>query len=208
MLPEEITNFLNKIDVRENGQVKHIDFSSLKKYEARKKFADFLRCLEVREILQKILDKLASLEKTDYIQEIKNILDSMNQNNECPYNKLKKLNHIINHEYNRDNTIYELYEGLKFIFYCFPNINNNKQDIMKKMQDGIAFLQEKLDEAGNKRLEERFPYTPQNREAIIEFSRSIKKKKDNKELFFKSSGLIIPPSFDLMAILNLFQQEE
>ncbi|MCX6580733.1 MAG: hypothetical protein NT166_11180 [Candidatus Aminicenantes bacterium] len=100
--------------------------------------------------------------------------------------------------------------NLKRKEYPFPPIDNElTEDMMKNIQKGITFLKEKLDSFGNKQLEDRFPYTPQNRKAIYEFSQSILKPGiKNKELFFKSSSLTIPSSFELMAILNLFQQEE
>ncbi|HLP44534.1 MAG TPA: hypothetical protein VK469_01225 [Candidatus Kapabacteria bacterium] len=100
--------------------------------------------------------------------------------------------------------------NLKRKEYSFPTIDNElSENMMEKIREGITFLKGKLDSPGNKWLEDRFPYTPQNREAVYEFSQSILKPGiKNKELFFKSSGLTIPSSFELMAILNLFLQEE
>jgi hypothetical protein len=61
---------------------------------------------------------------------------------------------------------------------------------------------------------DRFPYTPQNRKAIFELSKSIldpeekKKTEGTKKAFCKTCDLIVPSSFELMAVLNLFQEEE
>lgn len=62
--------------------------------------------------------------------------------------------------------------------------------------------------------EDRFPYTPQNRQAIRKHSLSIidpeerKKAEGTKKVFYETCDLIVPSSFELMAVLNLFHQEE
>ncbi len=67
---------------------------------------------------------------------------------------------------------------------------------------------------GNINAEDRFPYTPQNRKAIVEYSKSIldpeekKKTEGVKKVFFETGDLIIPSSFEALAILNLFREEE
>jgi hypothetical protein len=61
---------------------------------------------------------------------------------------------------------------------------------------------------------DRFPYTPQNRKAIREHSWSIlnpeekKKAEGIKKAFCKTCDLIVPASFEIMAVLNLFREEE
>ena len=60
----------------------------------------------------------------------------------------------------------------------------------------------------------RFPYTPQNRKAIVEYSKAIldpeekKKTEGVKKVFYETGDLIVPSSFEVMTVLNLFYEEE
>ncbi len=59
----------------------------------------------------------------------------------------------------------------------------------------------------------RFPYTKLNRDAIREFSKDAlnpearNKSQGTKKVFAQTGDMVIPASFEVMAILNLFQEE-
>lgn len=61
---------------------------------------------------------------------------------------------------------------------------------------------------------DRFPYTRQNQEAVIKFSWPIrdpearKKNEGKKTTLFETGDMIIPTSFETLAVLNLFREEE
>ncbi len=103
----------------------------------------------------------------------------------------------------RENRLYGLDEELEGLLY-------DSSDHREKIVKALTSLQGKIESSSDRiSLEERFPYTPQNRKVIAEFSRSIRKPGfKNKELFHETSDLIIPSSFELLAILNLYRQEE
>jgi hypothetical protein len=93
-------------------------------------------------------------------------------------------------------------------------------NLLKGFEDtlgGIKLIKETIkEEESQKQIDSRdyFPYTPQNCAAIFEFSKSIlhpeekKKTEGTKKAFCKTCDLIVPSSFELMAVLNLFQEEE
>lgn len=59
-----------------------------------------------------------------------------------------------------------------------------------------------------------FPYTRKNRKAIRKFSQSLlnreerNRRKDSQKVFYEMCDSIVPASFDIMAVLNLFVEEE
>jgi hypothetical protein len=79
-------------------------------------------------------------------------------------------------------------------------------------QIGESIEREKLKE--NIDPANRFPYTPQNRKAIVKYSKSIldpeekKKTEGVKKVFYETGDLIVPSSFEVMTVLNLFYEEE
>jgi len=83
-------------------------------------------------------------------------------------------------------------------------------------QKGIEILRETIykEVLGNINPEDRFPYTSQNRKAIVEYSKSIldpeekKKTEGVKKVFYETGDLIVPSSFEVMTVLNLFYEEE
>lgn len=101
----------------------------------------------------------------------------------------------------------------------FPNEKiSNLINQVTSFQDtikGVIHIKEYIDN-NERKVEEkvRFPYSRQNRESVREFSRAIlepearKKAQGPPKAFFKTADLIVPTSFEILAILNLFRQED
>lgn len=201
------------------------EFSRLSlNYEEKIKLLEFLGNLEEKIILKKILDKAVDhsffsetgkkkykeilekykkdLENPDEVHQF--IIDILKK---CGENKRnKEIADYLNALYKknlRENRLYAQDEKLACLLY-------DPSDEREKLVKVLASLQYKIESSSDRiAIEERFPYTPQNRKVIAEFSKSIRKPGfKNKELFHETSDLIIPSSFELLAILNLYRQEE
>lgn len=102
----------------------------------------------------------------------------------------------------------------------FPiaGLSEERENMLSPFPDtraGIKIIRDTIKESGdNVPSEDLFPYTSQNREAIFAFSQSIlnpeakHKTLGRKEVFYESCDLLVPSSFELMAVLNLFMEEE
>ena len=103
-----------------------------------------------------------------------------------------------------EDRIYGLEKKLEGMLSDFPDTSKG----LKVLQDTIEDTDDIIP------LENLFPYTPQNKEAIFKFSQSIlnpeikNKAIGRKKVFYESCDLIVPSSFELVAILNLFLEEE
>lgn len=82
-------------------------------------------------------------------------------------------------------------------------------------QEGLQILQQTIEESrGQVQKEDMIPYTPQNKEAISRYSittldpEARNKAMGKKKIFYETGDIIVPYSFEAMAILNLFLQEE
>lgn len=97
----------------------------------------------------------------------------------------------------------------------FPPQNLEKIATLKNTLDAIEKIERHIENEDQAKIEpaNKFPYTLRNRQAVRENSQDIlnpearKRNQGTKKVFESVDDLVIPMGFDLMAVLNLFNEE-
>lgn len=193
-------------------------------YEQKKQLIEFLRRLKDTEKLEIALNN--SIEYRFYNledkrkQELIDFLDHLEEKEDIPGSTNTQASYDLSDEQKKQlvdfitgfrdedifegNQLYGMDEKAEKMLFGFS-------DTLK----GLELLQRTIEESKDEVvLEDRFPYTARNRKAIFEFSQSIldpeikNKVSGRKKVFYETSDLVIPSSFELMAVLHLFLEEE
>jgi hypothetical protein len=168
--------------------------------ELKNLFKNYLEIVELEKIIQK---SYKNKESSEHLMS-------------CIYFTLKKqlVYFLTNLRDGESNSSAE--ESKTRLFVDHDDELEKKIDLFMDTSKGIKILRETIykEVFGNINAEDHFPYTPQNRKAIVEYSKSIldpeekKKAEGVKKVFYETGDLIVPSSFEVMTILNLFYEEE
>jgi hypothetical protein len=125
----------------------------------------------------------------------------------CSYKRNNPIIYILRLTFKKDELPIRDEEHLRGYIECV-------KEILQK--EGINYQSciEGLETQASSKTPHIFPYTQQNRQAIEKFSQTIlnpeerNKGKRSQKVFYETCDLEVPASFEVMAILNLFMEEE
>lgn len=99
---------------------------------------------------------------------------------------------------------------LKNLFCIFPT--NPGKDSFPDTKKGLILLRytRNKDKENGINSRQSFPYTRENRMIIDKYSQLLikHKEKDSQKVFHETCDMTVPASFEIMAVLNLFTEEE